>query len=253
MKDYDTFPSSIHEKLGYYVYRLINPTNGENFYVGKGTGNRVFDHINATKESIKKIKDEDSDSLKIKQIKEIHNSGLKVIHVIHRHNMSHEIAKEVEAALIDAYPGLTNVILGKGSNDYGPRNVKQIINTYQLEEIPCFDEKCLIIKVNKSLEEYDLYDATRYAWRLDVNRAKKVDYIISVMYGVVKNVYVAEKWLKATKENFPGFPVSNFENPRYGFIGHEAPDNIKNKYNNKQIPKDYCKKGASNPILYANV
>lgn len=31
MKEIDAFPNSIHEKLGYYVYRLINPTNGDTF------------------------------------------------------------------------------------------------------------------------------------------------------------------------------------------------------------------------------
>ena len=33
---HNAFPSSIHDELGYYVYRLIDPRNGETFYVGKG-------------------------------------------------------------------------------------------------------------------------------------------------------------------------------------------------------------------------
>ena len=32
-------------KMNYYVYRLIDPRNGETFYVGKGKGNRVFQHM----------------------------------------------------------------------------------------------------------------------------------------------------------------------------------------------------------------
>ena len=59
-------------------------------------------------------------SNKLKQIREIRLAGLEVIHVIHRHGMTDEkTAYEVEAALIDAYPGLTNIMNGAGSNEFG--------------------------------------------------------------------------------------------------------------------------------------
>ena len=41
----DAFPPEVIQKLGTYVYRLIDPRNGETFYVGKGKGNRVFAHM----------------------------------------------------------------------------------------------------------------------------------------------------------------------------------------------------------------
>jgi hypothetical protein len=39
------FSETVCNSLGNYVYRLIDPRNGETFYVGKGKGNRVFAHI----------------------------------------------------------------------------------------------------------------------------------------------------------------------------------------------------------------
>ena len=39
------FSDAVSQKLGNYVYRLIDPRNGEAFYVGKGKGNRVFAHV----------------------------------------------------------------------------------------------------------------------------------------------------------------------------------------------------------------
>ena len=36
------FSNEVISKLNYYVYRLIDPRNGQTFYVGKGKGNRVF-------------------------------------------------------------------------------------------------------------------------------------------------------------------------------------------------------------------
>lgn len=43
----DAFPEEVVSHLGAYVYRLIDPRNGETFYVGKGRGNRIFAHIRA--------------------------------------------------------------------------------------------------------------------------------------------------------------------------------------------------------------
>lgn len=51
----DRFSKGVTDKLGYYVYRLIDPRNGQTFYVGKGKGNRVFDHVNDA------LKDEEND------------------------------------------------------------------------------------------------------------------------------------------------------------------------------------------------
>ena len=39
------FPRSVIEKMGYYVYLLKDPDTHEVFYVGKGKGNRVFEHV----------------------------------------------------------------------------------------------------------------------------------------------------------------------------------------------------------------
>ena len=92
-----------------YVYRLIDPRSGHTFQVGKGTGNRVFQHVKA---AIKFNKHQDETSEKIAQINAIKNDGLEVIHIIHRSGMTKNEALEVEAALIDVYAGLTNIQSG---------------------------------------------------------------------------------------------------------------------------------------------
>ena len=45
------FSPEISQKLMFYVYRLVDPRNGETFYVGKGVGNRVFQHSSGVAET----------------------------------------------------------------------------------------------------------------------------------------------------------------------------------------------------------
>lgn len=41
------FSEEVVQKIGNYVYRLIDPRNGETFYIGRGQGNRVFQHASS--------------------------------------------------------------------------------------------------------------------------------------------------------------------------------------------------------------
>ena len=70
----DSFPSGVADQLKWYVYRLIDPRNGETFYVGKGQGNRVFDHAKGLLASGA----EDVSDPKLQRIKEMQAAGLVV-------------------------------------------------------------------------------------------------------------------------------------------------------------------------------
>ena len=126
----DSFPPEVVQALGHYVYRLIDPRNGETFYVGRGQGNRVFAHAKGELDD----SDQSVADPKLERIHEIHALGMNVAHIIHRHGMSNAAAREVEAALIDAYPGLTNRVAGPGSKDRGTRHVNEIMLEYGAEE-----------------------------------------------------------------------------------------------------------------------
>jgi hypothetical protein len=146
----DSFPPGVAAKLKTYVYRLIDPRNGETFYVGKGKGNRVFSHIRAEK----KLKGDALDN-KLKRIHEIHLAGFEVAHVIHRHGMDDRTAFEVEAALIEAYPGLTNIAGGTGNSDVGVMHALEIIRRYRARPAT-FRHKALLISVNRTAAERSL-------------------------------------------------------------------------------------------------
>jgi hypothetical protein len=69
------FSDFVCDRLAHYVYRLIDPRDGTTFYVGRGRGNRVFDHA-AGKQSA--VDPEDVESAKLKTIGDIKNSGMEV-------------------------------------------------------------------------------------------------------------------------------------------------------------------------------
>ena len=237
----ESFPADVARELKTYVYRLIDPRNGETFYVGKGRGNRVFSHIHDEQN----LEGDDLDN-KVKRIREIRLAGFEVAHVIHRHGMDEKTALEVEAALIDAYPGLTNIAGGAGSNDFGAMHAKEIIRRYAAEPA-VFQHKALMISVNRSAAEASLYEGTRYAWKISRSKAKQAEVILATLQGLIVGAFVADDWLDATSANFPGREDMT---GRLGFVGRVAPDEIRRLYVDKRVPDEYRKRGAANPIKY---
>lgn len=239
------FTPEVIEQLQYYVYRLIDPRNGQTFYVGKGKGNRVFAHVNDALKDYDNTsyadKDEDDVSSKIQQIRDIRNAGLEVIHVIQRYGLTEKEAFEVEAALIDCFPGLTN-IQGGYSSDRGVNNAEVLQRVLSCEEFEeSNDIKYCIIKINDYWmnERGSVYETVRKHWRVNLNRVKKIPYVLASHNSIVIEVFEVDQWYLA--EDVPG---------RSMFDGHVAPDNIRNLFINKRLPKKYTKKGLASPVLY---
>lgn len=238
------FPDPAIEQLNHYVYRLIDPRNGETFYVGKGQRNRVFDHARAIPDE-----DENDDDLvsdpKYQRIRDIRGAGLEVIHVIHRHGMTQRTAFEVEAALIDAYPGLVNLQAGHGTNDRGSRHADEIIKAHTLEPFE-LDQPLILINIAVLWNVLDTYDATRGVWRLNPNHAKRYRLVLGHARGIVRGAYRPGKWLPATTDNFP--LLDHDMDGRWGFTGTEAEPSVWNRYVGKRVPDQYRRSRA--PIRY---
>lgn len=193
------FPPEVVERVGNYVYRLIDPRNGETFYVGRGKGNRVFDHARG----IAGFQGEEELSEKLDRILEIRNAGLDVIHVIHRHGIPKEALSHVEAALIDAYPGLTNESGGEGSAQYGPMHVEEIVRKYiapEMETEP--EERIILININKIVDRSSreaIYEQVKGNWRINAVRAEKAQYVIAVYRGLAIGVFRIVKWHESSE------------------------------------------------------
>lgn len=259
------FSKECFSKLGYYVYRLVDPRNGQTFYVGKGYGNRVYYHMSFANKSAnefyekygtykenKLLKSADKDAeyyAKFSRIRDIQNDGLEVIHIIHRYGMNEKTAFEVEAALIDLFglDMLTNEINGHHGERgmFHTEKLKQILDAKEYEDIDQY-KPYMIIKVTQSSLDYNdgnRYEATRKWWK-NVNpvKANECKYILSVTNSIVKAIYENPVWDKVANEE-----------GRRSFVATECKDDdVLKQFLNKKIPSHkYIKRGQANPCLYS--
>lgn len=227
----------------YYVYRLIDPRTYSTFYVGKGCGDRALQHAKDVKTLLNNPmlnpQEEDAFSLKEQQILNIISSGADVLVVIHRYGLTEPEAFEVEAALIDAYQGLTNKYSGYGAD-------RGVVTWEELEKLALAtpytepNDNYIIIKTTIPTimaNNGDLYESVRKSWKANLNKASQYKYVLAVVNGIVREVYEVRGWRSVDG------------GPRIAFDGQPTNDPIQS-LKGKRLPNIYIQKGAANPFMY---
>ena len=239
------FKPSVKEALGYYVYALVDPRDNKIFYVGKGKGDRVFQHA-----------EEKNQSLKL---------GKPVTCCILRHKLTEETACTVESTL-------GNLLINKDF-DYEDKlltNIEGIMTTdernklYDCSKIkPRKGEKLLLVSLNKSYpkdaegvyKRANNYERTRKHWCVSDKEGKywcisfqvieKIDCVLGVYGREVKAVCIPVSWepYNKAKENYH-YP--NNEEIRFGFEGAEVLDS---PYLNKDV-SDYLPSSRKWSVIY---
>lgn len=251
----------VASKLKHYVYRLVDPRNGETFYVGEGCGNRVFQHASAVDMSFYQDKsllteqdkqsESDDDPAKIKRIIDIKSRGLNVIHIIQRWGMDAKTAFEVEAAFIDYFGlgKLTNKIKGH-DDERGMRYADELEQEFVAEPFPDYPAcpRFILIKINDyninlngGFYNGGIYKTVRGYWKIKPSRANDYPYVLAVRYGIVIGVY---------KVNEDGWKPAGGDSKRAYFDGVEAPEDIKKIFLGKKIPKRF--RLRQNPASYCD-
>lgn len=239
----DRFSNKSIEELGYYVYSLVDPRDNKIFYIGKGCGNRVFQHCNAA------ITDSE-ESLKLNLIRDIIASGNKVEHYILRHKLSEKEAFQIESVLIDflTYSKfnteniLTNIVSGHHQWDEGIKTVDEISAIYDCEKINItHNGHLLLVNLNRSFNDAkargvyqrtNIYEKTRKYWAIAKRRAAQITYVLGVYHGIIRAVIKVDgyEWSDYDEES-----KVNFKKERccfYGTLDTESP------YLNKDV-SDY--------------
>lgn len=243
-------------QLGYYVYVYSDPRNDKVFYLGKGKGNRAFGHL-----------DDRSETEKVMRIKEIREAGHEPRIEILAFGLDEETAFKVEAAAIDliGFENLTNRVVGHGARKYGRTSVDTVHAKLSAKPLERFDDNCIVIRIGGSVKEarerlgqrFDgasdeslmaLYDATRAAWQVNLERAKDYPYVLAVQDGIVREVYKVAAWLPAgstqeldrTREHAP---------ERCEFVGRIADELVRRRYRFRSV-RHLFQKGNQSPVRY---
>jgi hypothetical protein len=237
------FSQKTIEELNYYVYVLVDPRSNKIFYVGKGIGNRVFNHVACSL-------DETQDSDKLNIIREITQDGDTVKHFIVRHDLTESEAFLVESVLIDflsysdffSIRSISNIQAGHHQWFKGIKTVDELEVLYACEPLELKDIKhnLVTININKTYNiknDYhpNIYESTRKSWKMSEARLDQIEYVLSEYRSVVRAVFKPVKWLK--------------NGNRWMFEGEEVLDReIRDLYLNKTVPEK--RKGEANPIKY---
>lgn len=237
-----SFPLPLHGILEYYVYCLVDPRTHEIFYIGKGKGDRIFDHVEKAPYAIPKNDKE-------RQINDILSHGLAVELYLLRHGLDESTAFEIEATLIDLFSStliktnsatkLTNIYSGIHSKFSGLISVGDFITMHTVSPIKINSrDKLMFISINDSYMKLtkNVYDAVRMAWRVDISRANRADYVLAVYHGIVMGVYEDCIWSKCSCHT-----------DRYEFTGTDCSSS--SCYFEKSIA-GVIAFGSGNPIRY---
>lgn len=235
------FPRSIIEHLGCYIYTLSDPANNTVFYIGKGKGNRVFAHANA---SLKNPNDND----KVAKIREIRKRGKTVKYEIIRHGMTEEQALEVESALIDfvGLPNLTNEVAGYDMEKRGRMGVEEIIALYKAKPITIAEPAILVLPnklFTRNISATRLYEITRGNWVVG-DRRNRAKYAFCIYRGIVREIYKINQWFP-----IPARDPETKTQDRWRFKGEVSWELQHYKGGSVEA---YLKPRAQNPVRYIN-
>lgn len=90
----------------FYVYSLADPRDGRAFYVGKGKGGRIKQHVANVRNG------RFDNGAKCERIAAILQAGLKVVETVHQSGLTEQEAFALEKRMIEETPGLTNIVSG---------------------------------------------------------------------------------------------------------------------------------------------
>jgi hypothetical protein len=226
-----------------YVYALRDPRDGEVFYVGKGTGDRILQHVTESG------KNPMSEKAKLKRIKDIEANGLKVEHLFLRTGMDDDLAFAIEQAVIDAFLAnratsngvsrLTNLVAGHEHHELGLASLETVLAKHGKAKTPLIKEPILVLKLNQlwepDMNPESLLKVSQGVWRVGKDVREKAQIALVISFGIIRGVYEIDRdgWKPASKVEDKGkwvFTGKVISDPKFSsLIGTDMGQQVRNQ------------------------
>jgi len=185
------------QRLGIYVYGLVDPRDKKVFYVGQGQDDRIFDHF---KEAKLVINEKNKPTNKTLRIIDIWLSEEEVEWVIFSHGLTQNIVNHIESSLINSFSVSQNGQTLNGNS--GPKSSmlsREEVKSLGAEEIlPASPyASVFIFPVHNALKESskNVYEATRAAWKITKKFQYKNSYAVGLQNGISIGSYKVQSWV----------------------------------------------------------
>lgn len=254
---------ALRQLNGFYVYALIDPRNDQIFYIGKGTGNRVFAHEAESGKSPR------SEKAKLQRIREIEKAGHDVKRLIVNWGLTEAEAFAAEATLLNLVnyitpESLTNAVAGHHVHE--GLTVEDFELRHGAEHLKPEDirHNILCIKINRryhrDISPKELYDAVRGIWRASMNtiKRKQIEYVFGVYNQLIVAVYKPDAWHyvheRIDAPHLDELDANGFEQAKnriyFTCADYEQMDENQQFYLHKSIADLKVNQSAQNPITY---
>jgi hypothetical protein len=223
-----SFDEQQTQKLGKYVYALRDPRDRKIFYVGQGTGNRVFSHFSEAESVAQKPELLTS---KTHRIIEIWNADDDVEYLILAHALNEQgnEADIIESSCIDTLREsqngeVLNNIAAPKSSFLDRDGILALAATHVQPSDP---HKCVFIfPIQRALSSRtdDVYEATRREWRIAESLRMPNTLAVGIRNGICQGTFSIQSWeqLDNGKCAFTGTPSTLFDNTSWTMVLNKA-------------------------------
>ncbi|MGA8726028.1 MAG: hypothetical protein WB565_13415 [Acidimicrobiales bacterium] len=237
------FVPAIVSKLRCYVYLLVDPRTGRPFFVGKGRGDRCFDHVAAARSA----PDEEGEGggedpyPVLDRIREAESDGREVRIDILRHGLGTREAQLVEAAVADALglevkSKLSSQRRAAGEMDVALAKRAKFKRSHQM----------VLLRVGGPGADAS-YDIARHSWRIgrrwiDPGAPRSPRWAVLVVGELVAAVFRIDHWEPT------GSSGTARSDLRYSFVGVRD-EELESRYLGRSVAT-YRAAGRESPVTY---
>ena len=236
----DGFPAGVADQLRAYVYLLVDPRTGRPFFVGRGRGDRCFQHLAEARATDPGVDAAPEDPV-LDRIRQAESTGREVRVDILSYGLKGAEADRVARAARDVLG------LATGPGDGGGRTAAAELGA-RLAKRAKFKHAHPVVLLRVGPGSDHAYEAVRHHWRVgrrwvDLDSPRSPRWAVVVVGDLVANVYRLESWEPTRGGTGPAGAGG-----RYSFVGTVDVE-LERRYRDRSVAP-YFGDGAPAPVTY---